>query len=438
MSLHERLVASRKIAIIEKRRRVLMFVGSYTTEVPFVKGGTNAKLGEGVVCFALGFEGERLTLERVELGGGLTAADFGENPTYIAAGRMGAGLIVVNERYASADGAAYPANGIRAFAVDRDADDAIALRALGAAAVDGIACCHCSVREERGAIFAANYMSGSICAFAIDRTTGGLGERTAWVQLPPVEGSAGDGRDVERQEGPHAHQTLVLPGFDGDGDAVAVPDLGGDVVRLYDVVPTADDPTQHTLAAEAVQSLPLPKGSGPRHCVESPCARWLYVVCELSSTVVVFPRLEEGLAAHSAARFDPAAAHAPVSTLPPRGSDVRHSSAAESTTAAIRVHPSGEYVYVSNRGHDSIAVLAVDARSGALTRVANVPTEGGAPRDFVLVTPSPTSPTFLLAANQNTDTIVGFVIAKSDGGVPRRVEGCTAECNTPVSLLVVR
>jgi len=455
-SLISQLAAMPNLRVAPKARRApLLFVGSYTHEVPFVKGGTNPKLGEGVCCFAVKTEGEALTLTRIELQGAPPPSAFGENPTYIAAGPMGAGIVVANEEYAAAAG-----GGVRAFAIERgEAEDNVALTAVGEPGdTGGVACCHVSVLSDKSTIFAANYMSGSVCAFAIDPTTGGIGERTRHIQHPPVAAEEGEvgSRVLDRQEGPHAHMALVLRGYDAaDVDVVAVPDLGADAVLLYPVVPVTndDDATSSstaaaaawTLAATPSQSLPLPLGSGPRHVAESPNRRWLFVACEPSSTVVVFPRTdkrtgdgEEGGASaplyRGAATYDVDAAHAPVSTLPAGVA----TGDGFSTTAAIRVHPSGDFVYVSNRGHDSIAVLAVDEATGALTLLTTVSTQGAAPRDFALHTPSPTSPTFLLAANQDSDNIVGFVIAAADGGVPRPIDGCVVPCNTPVSLCVVR
>ena len=103
----------------------------------------------------------------------------------------------------------------------------------------------------------------------------------------------------------------------------------------------------------------------------------------------------------------------------------------ENSTAEIAVHPSGRFVYASNRGHDSIAVFSVDARDGRLTLLANTPTGGRTPRNFVI----DPSGRWLLAANQRSDSIVSFAIDPQIGTL--EPNGATLAVRRPVCIAFV-
>jgi 6-phosphogluconolactonase len=114
-----------------------------------------------------------------------------------------------------------------------------------------------------------------------------------------------------------------------------------------------------------------------------------------------------------------------VSTLP------LGASVPDNSTAEIVVHPSGRYVYASNRGHDSIAVFSVDARNGRLTLVANTPTGGKVPRNFAV----DSTGRWLLAANQRSDSIVTFAIDASTGAL--KTTGASIAVPRPVCVAFV-
>jgi hypothetical protein len=155
------------------------------------------------------------------------------------------------------------------------------------------------------------------------------------------------------------------------------------------------DPASARLTPAAVPFVPTAPGAGPRHAAFSPDGRFVFVINELASTLVTYG-------------YEPATGTlTPLdtqSTLPPGFTG-------ESTTAEVRVHPNGRFVYGSNRGHDSIAVFAFDAASGRLTPLEHVPTGGKNPRNFAL---SPDG-AWLVAANQNSDSLHVFRVDPATG-----------------------
>ena len=187
----------------------------------------------------------------------------------------------------------------------------------------------------------------------------------------------GSGIDPVRQNGPHAHSVALDP----EGRYAFVPDLGLDKMFIYRF-----DARRGMLEPNVMPWIKMRPGAGPRHVVPHPDGRFAYLINELDSTVATLAW------DHTTGGFEVSGI---VSTLP---ADFR----GESTCADIRIAPSGRFIYASNRGHDSIAVFAIDRPTGQLTPVDHVPTEGRTPRAFCL----DPGGVFLLAANQDSDTIV--------------------------------
>jgi 6-phosphogluconolactonase len=227
----------------------------------------------------------------------------------------------------------------------------------------------------------ANYRGGSVAALAI-RDDGGLEPPTSVIQ------HRGSSVHPKRQQGPHAHS--INP--DPTNRLAVAADLGLDQLRFYQL-----DPANAELQPARPPAVSLPPGSGPRHLAYAPDGRSCYVINELLSTIAVF-RVEGESAGLELQQT--------ISTLP-------EEFAGENTTAEVQLHPSGRFVYGSNRGHDSIAVFAVDAESGRLSLVEHEPTQGETPRNF-RVDPSGR---FLLAANQNSDSVVVFRIDPETGSL---------------------
>jgi 6-phosphogluconolactonase len=239
--------------------------------------------------------------------------------------------------------------------------------------------CHLVVDKTGKCLLVANYGGGSVAAFPL-KEDGSLGDASAFVQ------HVGSSVNPRRQRGPHAHATNISP----DNRFAFVADLGLDQVLVYRM-----DPAKGTLTPNDPPFAKVDPGSGPRHMAFHPDGRYAYVLNELSSTVTAFA-------------YDPARGSLEeletTSTLPKDFSG-------DNTTAEVEVHPSGRFLYGSNRGHDSIAVFAIDTRNGTLTPEEHVSTQGKTPRNFAI---DPTG-NYLFAANQASDNIVVFRIDRETG-----------------------
>ena len=296
-----------------------------------------------------------------------------ENPSFLAAHPGGRFLYAVNE-VGTHQGK--PGGAVTAFAVDRVSGT---LKKLNDRSSGGVGPCHLSVDHRGKNVLVANYGGGSVAVLPI-AADGRLGEATAFVQ------HEGSGPDKGRQEGPHAH--WIAP--DAAGRFAVAADLGLDKLLVYRF-----DADRGTLAANDPPSLQLAPGSGPRHVAFHPDGRHAYAINEMKSTV-------------TALDYDPGRGTlAAIQTLPTLPADFR----GESSTAEIAVHPSGRFLYGSNRGHDSIAAYAIEAGSGRLTPLGNQSTLGKTPRNFAI----DPSGAFLLAANQDSNTVVAFRIDPQTG-----------------------
>jgi 6-phosphogluconolactonase len=212
--------------------------------------------------------------------------------------------------------------------------------------------------------------------------------------------------DPARQKGPHAHCAT----FDPDGHVVFVCDLGLDKVFAYRV-----DSTKGSLSPNDPPSTPVAPGSGPRHIAFLPNGKSSYVINEMGATITVFSRDAKRSALKE------------IQTLPTLPPDF----SGRKSCAEIAVHPSGKFVYGSNRGHDTIAVYSVDDSSGKLTSGAFVPCGGKEPRNFAI---DPTG-AFLFVANQNSENIATFRIDNKTGNLTR-IEG-DIEVGKPVCIVFV-
>jgi 6-phosphogluconolactonase len=325
--------------------------------------------------------------------GRLTPAELAAetpNPSFLAVRPDGRFLYAVNEVghfQGKNSGSA------SAFAVDRATGR---LTLLNQSASGGADPCHATVDRSGRSLLVANYSGGSIAALPIG-PDGRLGEASAVVQ------HKGSSVNRERQAGPHAHSIDL----DAANRFALVDDLGLDKVLVYRF-----DPARGTLVPHDPPSASVAPGSGPRHLAFHPDGRHVYVINEMLLTITAF-------------RYDPERGALDVaqtlSTLP-AGVAPRP----EYSTAEVRVHPSGRFLYGSNRGHDSIAVFAIERETGALTPVEHVPTGGKTPRNFTL---DPTG-TYLLVANQGSDSVVVFRVDADTGRL--QATGQTLHVGSPV------
>ena len=317
------------------------------------------------------------------------------NPSWVVVHPSGKFLYAANE--------AGKASAVSAFAVDRKSGK---LTLLGQIPSLGEDPCYLSFDKTGKYVLVANYSSGTIAVFPI-LADGRLGEHTA---LAKDQGPTGPNK--ERQEAPHAHWIEAT----AHNQFVYVADLGLDRVLIFKFDATSGSLTPaEPLTAKAPPLNPLSAtlhpGAGPRHAAFAPGGKFMYVLGELQSTVTVFANDAEG--AYRTVQQ--------ISTLP-------KGFAGRNDAAEIAVHPNGKFLYASNRGHESIAIFAIDARNGTLTFVAHVLTGGKEPRNFAI----DPSGQYLLAENQLSNNIVVFKIDPATGGLTPT--GQVVEVPSPVDL----
>jgi 6-phosphogluconolactonase len=287
---------------------------------------------------------------------------------------------------------------VSAFRIKKDSG---LLTAINQAGSGGPGPAHLSLDRDGRTALVANYGGGSIGLLPI-AADGRLTVRTSFVR------HTGSSVNPDRQREPHAHQIIVDP----SNRFAYVADLGIDKLMIYRF-----DAAAHTVAAASPAFAALKPGAGPRHAAIAASGQFVYVINELDCTIAVFRR-------------DPSNGSLSeiqtLSTLPPGQSMQRGFS-----TAEIQIHPSGAFLYGSNRGHDSISVFAVDKTSGRLTYVSNTPTGGKTPRGFG-VEPGGG---YLLAGNQNSDSVVVFKIDASTGTLS--ATGTTVTVGAPVDVKFV-
>lgn len=252
----------------------------------------------------------------------------------------------------------------------------------------GVGPCHLSVDPAGRNVLVANYGGGSVAALPLDD------EGRLKAPSSVVQHSGFSGVHPTRQKGPHAHSVNLSP----DGRFAFVADLGQDKLMVYRF-----DSAAGLLAANDPPSVALAPGAGPRHFAMHPSGRFGFVINELNATIT---SLAYDASSGVFRVIDSA------STLPPEF-DGRN------TSAEVVVHPSGRFVYGSNRGHDSIAVFALDESTGRLTARGQTPCGGRTPRNFAIEP----SGRFLLAANQDSGNVVVFRIDPNSGDLkPAGVE----------------
>ena len=230
---------------------------------------------------------------------------------------------------------------------------------------------------------AASYDGGNVAVFAL-RPDGGIGDWTAFVQ------HTGHSVDPARQTHAYAHSIITDP----TNRFALVADLGLDRVLVYRF-----DEKVGSLSANEPAFATVAPGSGPRHVRFHPNGHWVYVVSEMASTVTGF---DWSTATGTLSEFQT------VSILP-------GDFAGASTAAEMVVHPNGRYLYASNRGLDSIAVLSIDQATGRLTLLENVPSGGKKPRNFAF----DPSGKWIICTNHDSDNAVVFRVDGATGRLTR-------------------
>ena len=327
----------------------LLYVGTYTE-------GTRS---EGIYLVRM----DRRSGELLQVG----AVKGGANPSFLSIHPKGRVLYAVNELD--------QAGAVSAFAIESGTG---ALTRLNEQPSGGGAPCYISVERSGRAALVANYGGGSVALLPI--------EPNGALAPAHVVQHTGKGPTPERQEAPHAHCILADP---SNRFALAA-DLGADRVFVYRL--DVDDKALHHIEEGDAVMRP---GAGPRHLAFHPTLPLVFVANELDSTIATL-------------RFDSARG-----TLSPQGtlSTLPAGRTGTNYPADIHVAPNGRALYVSNRGHNSIAVFSVAESTGALALEQVISTAGDWPRNFSL---DPNG-RWLLVANQRSDSVVVFARDADNG-----------------------
>ena len=340
------------LAQAQQRPPVFAYVGCYTTE-------KRSGHGKGIGVFRV--DATKASWTPVQLLDGIV------NPSFLCFDREQKFLYTVHGDM----------DYVSAFAINPDNGTLTALNQENCGGTNPV---HIAADRSNQFLVVSNYTSGSVAVMPI-KPDGGVGPLTDTVAL---SGTPGPHRTQQASSHPHQNP------FDRDGRFIVVPDKGLDRIFVFHL-----DGKTGKLALQEKSSVNTREGAGPRHVDFHPRLPYLYAINELDSTVTTY-------------RYDRARGQLTplqiVTTLP---SDYT----GNNTTAEIWVHPSGHFVYGSNRGHNSIVTYFVDRSSGLLATVGWQSTLGSTPRYFGI----DPSGTLLCAGNQNSDTIVNFRIDQSTG-----------------------
>lgn len=360
----------------------LVFVGSLNREAPYFQGAR----GVGLSVYSF----DEKTLETRKL------ADTNDvdNPTFLSVTPDGTRIYANSEVFTWREGT------VSAYGFDRSSGT---LTYLNKQPSLGSITAHNTITRDGTKLLVANYGMGE---GGPDRAVAVYGFDKDGALTPPLASVShkGTGPNATRQERSHAHSvTETIAG----GTAI-VADLGIDRLVSYRI---ERDGSLSKLAESE-----LPPGAGPRHLALHPNGRFVFVMNELDSTVVSM-KFDEASGKLSIVDAKPA--------VPAGARDSNH-------CADIQISPDGRFVYGSNRGHDSVVIMAVDQQTGALSLVGYVPCGGATPRNLAL-TPSGGH---LFSANQNGDRISIFA-RDADSGMLADT-GRVIGIGTPMCVKIVR
>ena len=370
------VVLAESLALAAAKDELLVYIGTYTGEK------------------SRGIYTARLDLTTGELSAPQLAAEV-KSPSFLAVHPNRKFLYSVNE---ISDLNGKPTGGVSAFALDSATGQ---LKLLNQQPSQGAGPCHLVVDGSGHAVLVANYGGGSVASLPIG-ADGKLAPAASAIQ------HKGHSITPNRQAGPHAHSINLDR---GNKFAVAA-DLGLDELLVYRF-----DAAKGTLTPNDPPATKIKPGSGLRHFAFHPSGKFAYAINEILCTVTALDYdAEQGRLTEIQT----------IDTLP-AGVTLKP----EHSTAEVQVHPSGKFLYGSNRGHDSLTVFSIDPQTGKLTFVENVSTGGKTPRGFGI---DPTG-RYLLAGNQDSHTIVPFRIDEKTGRLTKT--GQTVEVGTPVCVKFV-
>ncbi|MBX3245536.1 MAG: lactonase family protein [Acidobacteria bacterium] len=358
----------------QDKNDLTLYVGTYTS-------GTSSSKG----IYFLRFDTKTGRLSKPYL-----AAET-EEPSFLTVSSNGNFLYAVNE---TLEYEGKSSGYVTAFSIDKKTGS---LKFINRQPSHGAAPCHISITKKGDLVLVANYMSGTVALFP-------TGKDGSLLEASDIKQHSGKGPNAARQEAPHAHSIMLSD----DENFVLVNDLGIDRVVTY-----ALDKQNKKLIATGGGHYTNP-GAGPRHFKFHPNGKFAFINNELDMTVssLAFEKRSGG--------FTEIETH---STLP-----VGRKSKSDSV-ADLHLSPDGRFLYVSNRGHNSIAVFAINQKSGSLTAKEFVSTGGKTPRNFAI---DPTG-RFIFAANQDSGTITVFKRHKQTGKLTQT--NISAKVPKPVCLV---
>lgn len=347
-----------------------VYVGSYTTDLGWVQGK-----GRGIGSYQLDAEtGALYLLSTIET----------DNPSFLALHSAGDVLYANNEVSSRQDASD---DAVSAFAIAADGT----LTLLNQQPSDGAAPCFVSVAPQGDHVFLANFNGGNVVVYPVARH-GALEPCTASVS-PECSGTD--------QPTAHAHSIRATP----SGRYLLACDLGLDQLFIHQL-----DRSLGTLKLHGVYA--APRGSGPRHIALHPSGRFVYLISQNSGTITTF------------AWDDAHGVLTELQTIATVPADFSGDPAA----SEIQIHPGGQWLYASNRGHNSLVIFRIDSASGLLSLVGFQASLGFTPRNCTLTA----SEDLLLVGNQDSDQIVVF---RLDAATGRLAELNRTEVPTPVCIV---
>ena len=291
------------------------------------------------------------------------------NPAFLVATPNGRFLYAVNWK---GDEREKQGDTVSAYAIDRKTGKLTFLNKVDS---KGEMPTNLTIDHTGKTLLAVSYTGGNITGYLIE-PDGKLSEPTTYFEHR--------GKSVHPVNGPHSHGVIISP----DNKHAFVGEVGLDQVRSYSL-----DAAKSKLMPSDPPFVSVAPGTAPRHLAFHPSGKFLYVNDESRPAVTVFAvdggHLKE------------------IQEVPAIPADYKGRDA----TAEIQIDKKGRFVYVSNRGHDSIAVFSVDQATGKLTPIQHASTLGKTPRNFSL---DPTGQ-YLFAANQGSDTVVPFKVDQETG-----------------------
>lgn len=304
-----------------------------------------------------------------------TVADI-VNPSFVKVGRMGKYLFAVSELGPNDSKTGF----VYSYEILKDGK----LKEISKLPTGGLAPCHISLDRSGKFVFVSNYMGGVVMSYKID-SDGSLNQHQ---QI-----------NLDSAESAHAHSVKIS----GDNRYAYIADLGNDKIWIFDF-------KEGNLTPHSQEYVALKENSGPRHMSFAKNGSFVYSMNELNNTLSVFKVLKDG----------GLELIQDISSLP-------DSYKQASSGADIHIHPSGNFIYASNRGHNSIAIFKIE-NSGKLQNVDFVPVAGKTPRNFSI---SPYG-MYLYAASQDTGNITTYKINPENGKL--KPQEPVFEIKTPVCL----